>query len=461
MGRTFHTFDVIVIGAGTAGIAALKEARRHTDNVLMIQDGTEGTTCALTGCMPTKALVHAAALYHLRHNFMEAGILGADGLAADIPKIMSRVRQMRDHFIASVKKDMRPLQAYIMNAKATFESPTTVRADGKLMHGKAIIIATGSSPFIPHAYRDYKEHVITSDTLFLHKDLPKRIGVIGLGAMGLEMAQSFARLGIAVTAIHKDEKIGGLHDPEICRDVIHELKQDMKLWMKAKPDISRNGKSLLLRYKDKEAEVDALLVCAGRTPNLSALRLKRIGVPLDSEGVPHFNPYTMQIPDFPIFLAGDSTDERSVVHEAVDEGTRAGYHAATGDMTRQPRSTPLSVICTDPVIASIGEGNYAVPHRDTVIGEAFFEDQGKAIIEQKNKGRVRIFADKKDGTLRGAEMMAPAGEHLAHLLALAMEKKLTAEKMLAMPFYHPTLEEGIKTALLSIVRQTDRKEAKR
>lgn len=453
MVRTYHTFDVIVIGGGTAGLSAFEEASEHTDNILLIHDGPLGTTCARTGCMPSKSFVHAAKLYHDRLRMKDAGIKGTEHLEPDIPSILNIVRQKRHHFVSGVRDWVKKYEPHILHGKARLESTTKIRVSGRLLHAKSIIIATGSSPHIPDVYKEFSDKIVTTDSLFELKDLPARMAVIGLGPVGLELAQALARLGIDVTAITKDQDIGSIADNDIANKVLSVLKEDMNVWMGAKPGISRTGEALQIEVGKKTAEVDLILMATGRKPNLASLGLKRLGVPMDGEGVPHFNRHTMQVPGFPLYLAGDATDERAILHEAADEGKRAAYHAIMGEKQYNKRKVPLSIIFTHPNIAVIGDSGYAMRRNGVLIGEASFEDQGRAKLENQNKGKIRIAADEQDGTLRSCELMAPEGEHLAHLMAMAMEQRLTAAEMLEMPFYHPTLEEALRTALNQIEQQ--------
>ena len=448
MARTYHIFDLIIIGAGTAGLAAFKEAQKYSDNILLINDGPITTTCAQTGCMPSKALIHAAKLYDSRHSFQPTGIMGAENIRPDLTKILKKVREKRDFFLAHIHEETEKLQSSIIKGTARFDSPTTIRANGKLFHTKASIIATGSTPFIPPKYKNYAQHIITSENLFEYTTLPKNIAVIGLGAIGLEVAQTLAKLDINITAINRNKKIGVVQDPTINDKIIDTLSKDMQVWLNSDPDIEPTAKGYKLTHHSHTTTVEAFFIAAGRTPNLKKLGLKRLGIDLNGHGVPAFNRYTMQIPHYPIYIAGDVTDERAILHEAHDEGRRAAYHALNGENGYSPRYPKLQIIFTDPAISIVGDTTYALRHEQIIAGEANFATQGRAMVEDKNLGKIRIFASKQRGYLRGAEIMAPAAEHLSHFLALALTQNLTLQHILKTPFYHPTLEEGLKTALV-------------
>jgi dihydrolipoamide dehydrogenase len=447
MARTYHTYDLIIIGGGTAGLSALKEAKKHTYNVLLIDDGITGSTSARVNCMTSRSLIHAAKLYDSRKKMPAAGIVGTEQITPDIPSVMQKVREKRDYFISHMEKEAESLKEHIIQGTARYESPTTIRADGRLFHTKASIVATGSSPFIPSKYKEYAPHIITVENIFERKDLPKKMAVIGLGAIGLEMSQALAKLGIDITAIDKNERVGVVSDPDINDTILKALAEDMKIWLRADPDIKQTEKGIILYTKNKETIVDGIFMSAGRTPNLGKLGLKRIGVDTNGDGVPPFNRYTMQIPGQPIYMAGDVTDEHAILHEASDEGRRAAFHALNGDKEHLPRYQQLQVIFTKPVTAVVGDTEYAMRHDSVIVGEMNFTDQAHAVLGDENHGKIRLFADEEGGYFRGAEIMTPAAEHLAHFLAQALTQRLTLEQILKTPFYHPTLEEGLKTAL--------------
>lgn len=455
MARTYHVFDLVIIGAGSAGISALREALRYSSNVVLVEKGEGGTTCASAGCMPSKALIHAARLYDSRKKFQEVGIEGGEHLHANIPDVLRRVRKKRDHFVRSVQKGLEDVAHYIVKGEAQFESPTCVRVSGKLYHTKATIIATGATPIIPKAFADIPaKSILTSDSVFEQKDLPKRIGFVGLGPLGLEMSQALARLGVEVVAAHNAETLGSIGNPAMSKQMQQVLERNMVVYCNASASLRKQGDALLFSVGSKEHIVDAVFMSAGRKPALDGLGLRRLKVPLRDNGVPWFNPSTLQVADMPIFMAGDATDDNAVLHEVVLEGKIAAYNALhlekNGRAGHKPplsRYVPLRIIFTDPNIATVGDSWRNVQSRNPIIVSTSFANQGRAVIEQENEGQIQLFLDGADATLLGAELMAPEGEHLAHLLALAMQEHMTAKELLRMPFYHPTFEEALRTAL--------------
>lgn len=204
---------------------------------------------------------------------------------------------------------------------------------------------------------------------------------------------------------------------------------------------------------DARAEVDGVLVALGRRPNVQDLGLETLGVPLDDKGLPEIDPQTMQIGDLPVFMAGDANSRSAILHEAADEGHIAGLNAVVEPIRRFPRRTPLGIVFSEPNVAMVGRRFAELDEAATVIGEVSFARHGRARMAQTNEGVLRIYADRAEGRLLGAELCSPAGEHLAHLLALAVERGLTVHEMLRLPYYHPVIEEGLRAALRGASRE--------
>lgn len=444
--------EVAIIGAGTAGLAALREVRKKTDSFVIINDGPYGTTCARVGCMPSKALIEAANAYHRRTHFEAFGIGGAANLAIGIPAVLQRVRRLRDGFVAGTLKATDDLGDRSWAGKARFEGPGTLVVGKRRLRADKVIIATGSRPRFPEGAGDLGDRLLTSDSLFEQADLPPRIAVLGLGAIGAEMAQALARLGIEVTAFTTSPRIGGLSDPEMQAVARDCLEAEMRI-VDGEAALEPSANGVRIHFEGTVFEADAVLAAQGRVANLDGLGLETLGVPLDAGGVPPYDPLTMQVAGLPVFIAGDVNGHRPLLHEAADDGHIAGNNAMASDPGCYQRRTPLRIVFTDPNIAVVGEAYAAIEERDPAIGEVRFDRHGRARTAEKNRGALRVYADKESGALLGAEICAPAGEHLAHLLALAIHQRMTVHAVLGMPFYHPVIEEGLRTALRRAAKQ--------
>ncbi len=159
----------------------------------------------------------------------------------------------------------------------------------------------------------------------------------------------------------------------------------------------------------------------------------------------------------PVFIAGDVSGDRPILHEAGDEGRIAGYNAAQGEAAAFRRKVPLFINFCDPNIAIVGARWNDLDPATTAVGQILFAPVGRALIMGKNKGVLRVYGDKASGRLLGAEMIGPKGENLAHLLAWCIEQDLTVGRLLRMPFYHPVIEEALQAALYDLYAKVDAK----
>lgn len=441
------SYDVAIIGAGSAGLSALRVLRKQTDNFVLINHGAYGTTCARVGCMPSKALIEAANAFHLRNRLDAFGVSGAEGLTVDIPAVMRRVRRLRDGFVAGMLKLVEEVKDHRITGRARFLEPQVLEVGDRRVHAKKIIIATGSRPVVPGDWAAFSHWILTSDDLFEQETLPSRMAVIGMGGLGSEIAQALARLGIEITGFDIADHIAGLSDSRVNSQAVALLRAEFAMHLGQVAEPVLEGERIRVRAGNESVVVDKVLVALGRRPNIDQMGLENLGVALDARGVPTFDSSTMQIADLPVYIAGDANSHFPLLHEALDEGYIAGYNAIRNEPACFERRVPLAIVFTDPGIAVVGQRYAELKQDEIVIGEVDFASQGRARMAEVNHGLLRVYADKCSGRLLGAEMCTPQGEHLAHLLALAVQHKLTVRELLGMPFYHPVLEEGLRTAL--------------
>jgi len=456
MSKALHC-DVAVIGAGTAGLAAERAARRNGASTLLIDPHFSGTTCANVGCMPSKLLIAAAKrAEHVRR----ASLFGirVDGLQIDDAAVMQRVRDERNRFAALTRKQIEKLDpATRLTGRARFAAPTTLELDdGRRINARAIIIATGSAPALPPPFEALGDRVLTNESLFELKQLPKRVAVVGTGSLGLEFAQALARLGVKVTLLGKETTRAKVRCPRVHDALLAVLKRDMDIHLGVDVHPERSDEGVHVRWSGKDVadgsvQVDYVVAALGRPPNLDSLALDKAQLAVDEHGVPCHDRQTMRCGDSAVFLAGDAAADLPLLHEASSDGAIAGRNAAAmPDRITVKRHVPLSITFTDPPVASIGHSE----DEGAVTGTADFDDQGRARVDGVNEGTLTLYAAAPEGTLIGADLVAPAGEHLAHLLAWAVETGCTASRLLELPFYHPTMEEGLKQALRSICAAT-------
>ena len=447
--------DVAVIGAGSAGLGAYRAALESTSNVVMIEGGAYGTTCARVGCMPSKLLIAAAEAAHASERAPEFGV-NTGAIVVDGVAVMDRVRRERDRFVGFVVESVDGIPAeHKLVGNATFVDDHTLEVGShtRVVAGR-IVIATGSSPAWPRHFEAAGDRLVVNDDIFEWRDLPERVAVFGPGVIGLELGQALSRLGVNVHMFGIDSVVGPLTDPEVREYAEQSFAKEFFLDADANVEsIRRVADGVEIRYIDRSAgertiTVDYLVAATGRRPNVYGLGLENTSLPLDERGVPLVNEKTMQISDTHVFLAGDATNTKPLLHEASDEGRIAGRNAGRYPNVEEGfRRSPLGVVFSDPQIAMVGSTHRELAHRNIVTGRVSFEDQGRSRVMLKNQGLLHVYADALTGRFLGAEMIGPSAEHIGHLLAWAHQQELTISDMLAMPFYHPVIEEGLRTAL--------------
>jgi dihydrolipoamide dehydrogenase len=452
-----QTVDVAIIGAGSAGLYALGQVKRATDNYVLIDGGELGTTCARVGCMPSKALIQVAEDFHRRALFDREGIEGRDALAVSAESVMEHVQDLRDIFVDKVlSTSTDEMGDEFIAGHARFLEPGLLAVGERRIRARRIIIATGTSPIVPSAWERFGERILTTDDFFELETLPRSMAVIGLGVIGLELGQSLHRLGVEVTGIDQLDSIGNIDDPAVAQLAQQLIGKEMPLWLGHPAGIEEAADGrLTVSAGERSVTVDKVLVSIGRTPNLAGLDVAKAGITLNEAGVPDHNPHTMQIGDQPLFIAGDVTLDRPLLHEAVDEGRIAGINAVADSPVAFRRKTPLVITFSDPNVVMVGVRYSQLDLDRTLIASVSFGMLGRALIMGRNKGMLRLYADKTDGRLLGASMVAPHGEHLGHLLNWCIEQRLTVLQMVRMPFYHPVLEEAIQPVLRELIEQSD------
>lgn len=469
--------DVAVIGAGTAGQVAFKKVLKTHDNAVIINNGFWTTTCATVGCMPSKLLIAAAHRASCAMHSAEFGITGH--IQVDGKAVMARVQRERDRFASFITQQVQQWDEHkAIDGVAKLvgkddQGHVLIAVNDELISAKSVIIATGSTPFVPTEWQTLGDKVLTSDSVFELTDLPKTLAVIGTGAIGLEIAQAMAKLGVNVKLFNRQAKLSNIADPALNAIAIDVLTNNLNTpSLQMLLNVKIDGLSLTdddqirVDYHDADSTAqcytaERVLLAIGRKSYLAALGVDNIGVVLDDAGKPQdVDSKTGQVGNSHVYIIGDANGIMPLMHVASDQGFNAGS-VVCGDISTELviERVPMSITFTDPNICQVGETLTQLTAKQDkgelrfVTGQVSFTNQGRSRVMGVNAGQLHIYACQATGKILGAAMVAPDGEYLAHLLALAIDNGLTAKKMLEMPFYHPTIVEGLRTCLRDVEHQ--------
>lgn len=442
-------------------MAAYREVSKQTDRVLLIEGDSFGTTCAKVGCMPSKMLIAAADAAHAGQHAKVFGVKYGkpeiDGKA-----VMRRLRKLRDRYVEGVRDAVADWpDHHIVKARARFTGPQSLALDlldGSGQHEVAVgrtIIATGGSPVLPGPFRDISEDIVTSEAVFDWKDLPKSVLIFGAGVIGIELGQALHRLGVKTVLLGKGNSIAQLTDPRVRDAALDVFTGDMEFHPDHEIETLKKTKAGVRAVwtaptGDGARTFEKVIVAVGRAPNVSDLGLDTTRIDLDDRGVPVFDPRTGRCGESEIYIAGDASNHVPLLHIAALQGKIAGPNAADHpDVHRGELPAGLSVTFTDPQIAISGKSfrDLTEDGVEFASGEIDWSDQGRATVMAVNRGLTRVYGDRTTGRLVGAEMIGPSAEHLAHLLSWAIDSGQTVAQILERPFYHPVVEEGLRTAL--------------
>ena len=454
--QSIRKVDVAVIGAGSAGLPAYRAARMHTEKVVLIEGGVYGTTCARVGCMPSKLLIAAAEAAHSIETASKFGVYSSKP-TINGHDVMKRVRSERDRFVGFVLESVKNIdQNHHFRGHAQFIDNHTIQVEDKIIEAKSVVISTGSSPKLMSMFNGLGDRLVVNDDIFDWDTLPESVAVFGPGVIGLELGQALHRLGVRIRIFGLSGSLKPLSDMGIKSYAENLFKDEFPLDTKANIlGLELENEQVKISFVDpnndeeKEELFDFLLAATGRSPNVNDLGLENTKLELDSLGVPLYNSSTMQCGNSSIFIAGDVNNDLPILHEAADEGKIAGDNAARfPDIKSGLRRSPVTVVFCDPQIAIVGESWSELEGNENVVtGKVSFEGQGRSRIILKNKGLMHVYADQNSGLFLGSEFIGPHAEHLAHLMSWSHQQNMTIQQMLEMPFYHPVIEEGLRTAL--------------
>ena len=450
--------DIVVVGAGTAGLSAFNEITGCGVEALLIDRGPLGTTCARVGCMPSKAVLHAGEQWSAMRGIDEGKLCAEAGSPRSLWRDARRTRDALAR--GAAERTVKTAGDRLLMGSARFKDDRTLLVDGTEVRARAFVIATGSHPVVPKGLESLGERLLTTDTLFELDSMPRSLGVLGMGAIGLEMGLAMSRLGLRVVGGDLQGSLGGIADPAIQQRALELFGSELTLWLGHPIDanLDEGGKLVRMESNGRKDHVEALLAALGRRPNVEELELGNAGVHLDDKRQPLLDPKTLRADGAAaVFIAGDVSPDRPLMHEAVDEGVFAA-RSAMACISRQPvpvrqRRAPVSIIFSNPDVAAVGTSYVELDLEKSVIGQAEGSANGRSKILHAGRNLVNVYVERATRRVIGASLVASRGEHLAHHLAWAVQRGDTVDELLAMPYYHPSIEEMLQSAFKDAARQ--------
>ncbi|MEX0325670.1 MAG: NAD(P)/FAD-dependent oxidoreductase [Puniceicoccaceae bacterium] len=445
-----ESFDVVIIGGGSAGYAAARTARETTEKVAIVDSSAElGGLCILRGCMPSKTLIYSAEVLHLAR---EGKLFGLDIPSArvDMAELHRRKVRMIDDFKSYRQEQLQSDRFSLFREKARFTGPDTIRLEpsGTEIKAEAFIIATGSVVNFPAINGLDSEGIWTSDDVLDLAELPESVIVLGGGVVACELAQFLHRVGSKVTQIQRSPIILKETSPEAAKVVMQAFRDEgIKLYTGTRlREIERDAAGVTVHFEEGDgafaASAQHLVNALGRVPAIQGLDLEAAGISLDPNGQIATNT-NQQTSNPKVYAAGDVCGPYEIVHIAIMQGEVAGRHA-TGRPTEPVNlDTRTSVVFTDPQVASAGLPVEEARDKgiELVVAEYPFDDHGKSILMEAKYGYVKAWANRADGQLVGAECVGKDAGELIHAMAVGVSMGSRVEDLLKVHWYHPTLSE--------------------
>jgi pyruvate/2-oxoglutarate dehydrogenase complex dihydrolipoamide dehydrogenase (E3) component/uncharacterized membrane protein YdjX (TVP38/TMEM64 family) len=445
--------NVVVIGAGSAGLVSAYIAAAVRASVTLIEKHKMGGDCLNTGCVPSKALLRSAKLLHQIREAPKYGLRSAK-VEFEFSEIMERVQQVIQKIEPhdSVERYSQ-LGVDCIHGEAKITSPYTVEVAGRTLTTRNIIIATGARPLVPPIPGLDEVGYLTSDTLWALRELPPRLLVLGGGPIGSELAQAFARFGSQVTQVEMQDRIMAREDPEISEMVMQRFRAEgieLRTGHKAIAFRIEDGEKILVaEHQGREVRIgfDQVLVALGRVANTEGFGLEDLGIPVQR---------TVQTNEFlqalypNIYAVGDVAGPYQFTHVAAHQAWFATVNALFGRFKRF--RVDYSVIpwatFTDPEVARVGLNEQeareqGIPYAVTTYG---IDDLDRAIADSADYGLVKVLTEPGKDKILGATIV---GEHAGDLIAeyiLAMRHGLGMNKLLGTIHIYPTLAEANKFA---------------
>jgi dihydrolipoamide dehydrogenase len=446
-----YDYNVIVIGGGSAGLVSSYIAAASKAKVALIEKHKMGGDCLNTGCVPSKAIIRAAKIMSYAQRAEEFGFKNVK-IDFDFKDVMQKVHDVIKNIEPhdSVER-YRSLGVDCITGDAVLTSPRTVKVGDKTYSARAIIVATGASPFVPAIEGIDKIDYLTSNNIWDLKELPKKLLVLGGGAIGCEMAQAFARFGSGVTIVEASPAILNREDAEVQELITKKFaKEGIKVLTNHKAKAFHENKLICDNLgREEEIEFDKILIASGRKPNVKGFGLEGLGVKIRDNGTILADNF-MQTNIRSIYVCGDVTGPYQFTHTAAYQAWYAAVNAllTPAKLLKADYKAIGFATFTDPEIARVGLNEKEAKEKRVSYRVATYgiDDLDRVIIDREAHGFVKVLTAKRTDKILGVTIV---GSHAGDLIAeytLAMKCDIGLNKILGTTHIYPTLAEANKYA---------------
>ncbi|MEZ5415147.1 MAG: dihydrolipoyl dehydrogenase [Opitutaceae bacterium] len=448
-----ESFDLIVIGAGPGGyVCAFRAAQLGLKVALVDKRKTLGGTCLNVGCIPSKALLASSEHFAFNRNHAAEHGIKIDGLSIDVGAMLKKKEDIVGKMTGGLAQLAKARKVTVVSGEAQFVDGKTVAVGDQKLTAKHIVIATGSAPVELPFMKFDGETIVSSDHAIAFTEVPKKLVVVGGGAIGLELGSVWARLGSDVTVVEFLPQIAGTADADVVRNFTRILqKQGLKIEVNAKVTGFKSGKLTAERDgKPLEFAADKVLVSVGRRPFTDGLGLDKAGVELTDKKRIKVDAH-LKTTAANIWAIGDVVDGPMLAHKAEEDGAAVAEWIA-GKAGHINWDLMPAIIYTDPEIATVGLGEDAAKKADIKVnvGKFNFAANARAHANDGADGFVKIIADAKTDKILGAQILGKnAGELISEVVA-HMEYGGSAEDLARTIHAHPTMSEAVKEAALAV-----------
>jgi dihydrolipoamide dehydrogenase len=452
-----QSFDLIIIGGGPGGyVCAFRAAQLGLKVALVEKRATLGGTCLNVGCIPSKALLHSSEHFAFAKGHAAAHGIKIGSVEVDVPAMLKRKDEVVSKNVGGLAMLAKARKVTVLTGSATFTGKDTVEVKGEketvTATAKNIVIATGSAPVELPFMKFDGTTVVSSDHAIAFPEVPKKLVVVGGGAIGLELGSVWGRLGADVTVVEFLPKIAATYDDDIVRAFTRILqKQGLKIETGAK--VTGFAKGVLTAEREGkvlEFPADKVLVAVGRRPYTDGLGLDQAGVELDEKKRVKVDGHLRtNVPG--IWAIGDVVAGPMLAHKAEEDGAAVAEWIA-GKAGHVNWDLVPGIVYTDPEVASVGLGEDAAKAKGIAvkIGKFNFAAKGRAIAADATDGYVKIIADATTDKILGAQILGRNAGELISEVVTHMEYGGSAEDLGRTIHAHPTMSEAIKEAGLAV-----------